>query len=791
MNQRYKQWKKWLAEPKILIAFSLFVFIMTSVVFNVLYHLLSFFIDSMQGANALSYGQNMSYFAYQVKIHAVSLFFPYWTKGSYWWLYFILLVIEGIILSVLSYKARNSYRDLNKGTKGTAKWTTLEEIKRQYPKVSIDKHFEFDSPPGLPIAVDPNRKEIYFDPANTNSKVMGGTQTGKTQYITYPTIDLNLRSLSPDSMLINDIKGDITRRTWEHPMARKKFNRLVFNLVNPKNSLKYNPLYGVAKYWIENNDRAQEEIKTISAVFYDEPEAKEPIWNMGAKAVFETAVVLVCEIAMKENKPEWINLASVADFIDLTTQTKDLNKKGEYLLDRYVEQLPRTHVARKFYRQAKRGTEPQRKSFMMIFDGKLSFLTTSSMIRLTSGNDIDFDELIYPTNGKPTLLFVVFPYADEANAIMLSLFYNQLYQTIAKTSTEKGKKYDFRLQSIFEEFPNIPPIVNLNKHLNVNLEAGGIFRLYAQSYQQVYENYGDTQGKVLLQSAGNSIFIQSDDKEDAKDFAENLGETTVIVEQRSGSKMDLNKSYTELEDGRDLINTYELRKLLESEIVLDRTKKRKDLEGRDIRPHPIKAYKKQINQTKGKIKIKDNAEREFEEFEDYTNMLGAWEYLFPENEGDFDDHGKGLNDFNFNVSTDSKETLITDEAIQFHIKSPTMSKSDVSKAENDSRKRNKKSQEKAKEANKVVDDEGSDQPSFSEPIETQDERKNMIRLDEVFYPEKVGRLVEHFFGEKVFLYFKEDVVYCSQFDHIIDQNKKNISDQEFRDFLELLNRERK
>ncbi|PEF14981.1 conjugal transfer protein, partial [Bacillus cereus] len=128
-------------------------------------------------------------------------------------------------------------------------------------------------------------------------------------------------------------------------------------------------------------------------------------------------------------------------------------------------------------------------------------------------------------NGKPTLLFVVFPYADEANAIMLSLFYNQLYQTIAKTATEKGKKYDFRLQSIFEEFPNIPPILNLNKHLNVGLEAGGIFRLYSQSYQQVYENYGDTLGKVILQAAGNSIFIQSDDKEDAKDFAENLGDT--------------------------------------------------------------------------------------------------------------------------------------------------------------------------------------------------------------------------------------------------------------------------
>lgn len=787
MNQRYKQWKKWLAEPKLLGGLATFVFIMTSVAFNIFYHLISFFIDAMKGATPLSYSQNFKVFSYQVKTHWVSLFFPYWTKRSYWLLYLFVLILVGALLAVLSYKARRSYRDLNKGTKGTSKWTTLEEIRRQYPRASISKAVEFDSPPGLPIAVDPNRQEIYFDPANTNSKTMGGTQTGKTQYITYPTIDLNIRSKQPDSMVINDIKGDITRRTWEHPMARRKFNMMTFNLVNPKNSLRYNPLHEVAKYWLTDNDRAQEAIRTISAVLYDEPEAKDPIWNMGAKSVFETAVVLVCEIAMKENKPEWINLTSVADFVDLTTQTKDLNKKGEYLLDRYVEQLPRTHVARKFYRQAKKGTEPQRKSFAMIFDGKLSFLTTSSMIHLTSGNDIDFSELVYPTNGKPTLLFVVFPYADEANAIMLSLFYNQLYQTIARTATEKGKKYDFRLQSIFEEFPNIPPITNLNKHLNVGLEAGGIFRLYSQSYQQVYENYGDTLGKVILQAAGNSIFIQSDDKEDAKDFADNLGDTTVIVEQRSGSPMDLNKSFTELEDGRELINTYELRKLLESEIILDRTKKRKDLEGRDIRPHPIKAYKKQIR--------KGDGEKEFDEFEDYTNMLGAWEYLFAEAGGDFDDHGKGLNEFDFKVGKDSNEPLITEDAIQLHIKIPTMSKSEVSQSEKDSKSRKKKAEGDPQNSNVPTEEEVENQSSnsshFNQPVEPQDERRISPRVEELFHREKVERLIAHYFGEVIQLFFKEEVTFVFQLDHLIEQNKVKISEQEFKAFLMLLAQSKK
>ena len=76
MNQRYKQWKKWLAEPKLLVGLATFVFIMTSVAFNVFYHLISFFIDAMKGATPLSYSQNIKVFGYQVKTHWVSLFFP-------------------------------------------------------------------------------------------------------------------------------------------------------------------------------------------------------------------------------------------------------------------------------------------------------------------------------------------------------------------------------------------------------------------------------------------------------------------------------------------------------------------------------------------------------------------------------------------------------------------------------------------------------------------------------------------------------------------------------------------
>lgn len=787
MNQRYKQWKKWLAEPKNLIRFAIFIFVLTTLLFNFLYNTILLLMASLQGANVFSFTQNMSYFWYQFKQTNVMLIIPQILKGSYWLFYLIALAVIGLPLAWTIYKARRAYRDLNKGTKGTARWTTLEEIKAQYPKVSIDKDVEFEGPPGLPIAVDPNRKEMYYDPSNTNSKTSGGTQTGKTQYETYPTIDLNIRSLKPDSMLVNDIKGDITRRTWEHPTARRKFKMLAFNLVNPHNSLRYNPLNDVVKYWETDNDRAQNVIKTISTVLYDEPNAKDPIWNMGAKSVFETVVVLITEIALEEERPEWVNLASVADFIDLTTQEKDVKKGEGYLLDRYVAALPRGHVAQRFYRQAKRATDQQRKSFFMIFDGKLSFLTTSAMMHLTSGNDIDFNDLVFPEDGKPTLLFVIFPFANDFYSTMLSLFYNQLYQTISETVTKKGGKFDIRLQTIFEEFSNIPPIHNIKKHLNVGLEAGNIMRMYFQSNQQVYDNYGDTLGKVILQSAGNSVFIMSDDPEDADAFARGLGDSTVITEQRSGDPLALNKSYTEIEDGRSLINAYELRKLLESEVVLDRTKKRKDLEGNDIRPHPIKAYKKEIKEGEGA--------KEKTRYEDYTNMLGAWEYLFPEAGGYFDDHGKGLDEFDFKMKQpggQEGDNLISEKAFKTHVEIPLKPKSEIDDdkraSETDSKKSREESHEEPSNETSAADEELMEN---AEGIEQQNESHTSQPIEALFDRDKLGEVIGAYFGQDIQVYFLENIQNIGQFNHLISGHQNQISPEEQQQFTAHIQKLRK
>ena len=56
---------------------------------------------------------------------------------------------------------------------------------------------------------------------------------------------------------------------------------------------------------------------------------------------------------------------------------------------------------------------------------------------------------------------------------------------------------------------------------------------------------------------------------------------------RVGTRFALNKSYTEIQEERPLLNPRELMDLEEGENVILRTMYRRDLKGNPVKPHPI------------------------------------------------------------------------------------------------------------------------------------------------------------------------------------------------------------
>ncbi len=87
--------------------------------------------------------------------------------------------------------------------------------------------------------------------------------------------------------------------------------------------------------------------------------------------------------------------------------------------------------------------------------------------------------------------------------------------------------------------------------------------------------------------SGISFYIMAADYDSAERFSKEIGNRTGISIDRTGSVFGLSKTLMERPEEEPLIRPNELQELMEGEMVIKRTMKRRDLNGNPIRPRPI------------------------------------------------------------------------------------------------------------------------------------------------------------------------------------------------------------
>ena len=112
------------------------------------------------------------------------------------------------------------------------------------------------------------------------------------------------------------------------------------------------------------------------------------------------------------------------------------------------------------------------------------------------------------------------------------------------------------------------------------------FNLFLQSLNQGKNQYKDA-WDTIYENCGNKMYIMSGTESTAEEFSKLCGNKTGVNTHRSGKKLSLDKTLTEIPEEQRLITANELMRLKEGECVVARTTKRRDLKGEKIVPHPI------------------------------------------------------------------------------------------------------------------------------------------------------------------------------------------------------------
>ena len=515
---------------------------------------------------------------------------------KYYYIYIIAYLIFLFAYIRLVFNIRASYKDIKDGQKGTSRFATIDEIKKQYIKIP-EKDIEFDGYGGIPIARD--GKFIFIDDSNTNSLLLGITRSGKGEIFVLPMIDIYSRSRLKPSIIISDTKGELTRLSYKM-LVERGYDVKVINLLDLNNTNCYNPLQLIIDaYKNDELGEAQLLCKSFTFSLYYNPKSKEPMWENSAMSLVNGLILALCEKCLTKNKDlvglseeKLIKIKAEEQKVTLYTVATLLSDLGSEntpagnALDLYFNALPKESIAKKQYATSKFSEGKTRAGIFTVAMDKLQVFTLEKVAKFTSQNDISLYDVGF--GEKPVAVLLIAPDYDKSLHSLNTIFVSQLYYVLSKeASFTVSGKCDRKVKILMDEFGNSPAIDNIATITTECLGRDIEFFFIIQAYSQIEEIYGKGVAKTLEGNCGNHIYLMSSDDETAEKFSKMIGETTITVNSRSGSLFTLEKNQTESLDRRRLLDSSELRRLKPGEVVIVRTMKRTDLNRNKIEQYPI------------------------------------------------------------------------------------------------------------------------------------------------------------------------------------------------------------
>lgn len=177
--------------------------------------------------------------------------------------FYILALMAAVAVAVLNvYRFRNAFRSLEAGQKGSSRFTTMEEIREQYPAVAEMPEKNPDGSirripgdGGLPVASRDGY--MYLDESATNTLILAITRAGKGEVFSIRMLDSYSRSEKQPSLIILDMKFDL-RKMCTKAFQDRGYEVMSINLENPMHGVGYNPLYLITRYYQEGKDSEAE-----------------------------------------------------------------------------------------------------------------------------------------------------------------------------------------------------------------------------------------------------------------------------------------------------------------------------------------------------------------------------------------------------------------------------------------------------------------------------------------------------------------------------------------------------
>mgnify|MGYP004712791745 FL=1 len=279
-----------------------------------------------------------------------------------------------------------------------------------------------------------------------------------------------------------------------------------------------------------------------------------------------------------------INIYSIINLFTNLVRIKDEENPNVSQLDYYFNSRDDMDIAKLKYATIETSSGRTRGSIYTNMLSQLGVFIDENIAKMTAESTLNLKEIGF--GEKPVAVFLGIPDYDKSNDFIASTFIRQVYYVNVQSAVRKNGKCDRKIKFILNEFGNLPPIEAMEELITVGAGRGITFDLYVQSFQQLTKLYKDD-AATIRDNCGNKIYIKSTDKDTLEEFVQMLGNETIIDVQRTGERLSFDKHIMESSAELSLLNLNQLKNLMEGEVVIDRTMKRRDNQGNHITPYPI------------------------------------------------------------------------------------------------------------------------------------------------------------------------------------------------------------
>lgn len=383
------------------------------------------------------------------------------------------------------------------------------------------------------------------DPKNARNKnvlIVGGSGSGKTRFWIKPNL-LQMHS----SYVLTDPKGTTILEVG-NAFVQKGYRIKVFNTINFKKSMHYNPLAYVHS--------EKDILKLVTALMTNtkgEGQGGDPFWDKAERLLLVALIAYLHEEAPTEEQ----NFATLLEMLN-TMQVSEEDESYQNPVDLLFEQLekrkPNSFAGRQ-YRLYKLAAGKTAKSILISCGARLAPFDIQELREITAYDELELDTL----GDRKTVLFLIMSDTDSTFNFLISMVYTQLFNLLCdKADDMYGGRLPVHVRCLIDECANIGQIPNLEKLVATirSREISACLVLQARSQlKALYKDNADT----IIGNMDSQIFLGGSEPSTLKELSEMLGKETIDQYNTSdtrGNSPSYGTTYQKL--GHELMSRDEL-----------------------------------------------------------------------------------------------------------------------------------------------------------------------------------------------------------------------------------------